>query len=182
INRIIFNIDDIDEKPDIILVLGNPNILDRINKCLNIYRKYKSIVILSGGALMPDNKTEAEAMRDFLIINGVNINDIILENKSKDTIENIKYSVDIINELELGNNIKISLITSGYHIRRAMMIFNNNKDKLNKNCQIIPNYSIDSSCISDNWYKEDSGRKKISVELEMIDYMIKNMGYKPFEF
>ena len=62
-------------------------------------------------------------MRDNLI-NSFNIsNPTILENHSRNTNENAKYVAQIIREQHYKT---VLLVTQAYHMRRAMMLFNNN--------------------------------------------------------
>lgn len=69
-------------------------------------------------------KTEAEAMKEHLIKNNVSEELLFLENKSKHTINNAIFSKKIIdNHHDWGKNIAI--ITSDWHMERAMFIFKN---------------------------------------------------------
>ena len=65
----------------------------RIDKSIEYYNKHKSVnIIVSGGQGNDENITEALAMKNYLVSNGVNINNIIEENKATTTLENIIYS------------------------------------------------------------------------------------------
>ena len=56
-------------------------------------------------------------MKDYLIANGLDESRIILEDKSKDTIENIANALEYI-----GNDKEVLVISSNYHVFRAKMI------------------------------------------------------------
>ena len=67
-------------------------------------------------------KTEAAAMRDYALLLGVQAEDVILEEDSKDTIGNA-YFVKV-NILEKNNWRNIVVVTSDYHLTRTEFIFN----------------------------------------------------------
>jgi uncharacterized SAM-binding protein YcdF (DUF218 family) len=77
-------------------------------------------IIVSGGGFLASNNgpatTEAEAMRRFLVELGVPDSAIVSEGKSDNTIENIR------NVRELVQDRTVALVTSGYHMPRAMRI------------------------------------------------------------
>ena len=65
----------------------------RLDKAIEYYNKHKDInIIVSGGQGNNEGITEALAMKNYLVSNGVNINNIIEENKATTTLENIMYS------------------------------------------------------------------------------------------
>lgn len=89
--------------------------VERLEMALEIIKKYKPIkVILSGGIANPiPNKSEAEAMEEYLLNKGVDASLLIKEDKSHSTGENALYSVPIAKDL--GANT-IIVCTSDYHL------------------------------------------------------------------
>ena len=76
-----------------------------------------SYLLLSGGDVYNRNGvTEAEIMASAVKIMGCSAK-IILEDKSRNTEENLLYCAEIIRDLQINN---IILVTNNYHIRRAM--------------------------------------------------------------
>jgi uncharacterized SAM-binding protein YcdF (DUF218 family) len=65
-------------------------------------------------------KAEAVIIKRFLLDLGVPADKIIMEDKSRDTIENAKYTVKIFEKL---NYKKPILVTSACHMKRAIMSF-----------------------------------------------------------
>ncbi|WFD11481.1 YdcF family protein [Tepidibacter hydrothermalis] len=122
----------IDKKIDYVVVLGSglrgdkvsPILANRLDKAYDYIKKYNETdVIVSGGQGKDELISEARAMKNYLIQKGVGSNKIILEDKSTSTIENIKYTKDILKEKkELHKTIL--LVTSDYHIFRSKMIAN----------------------------------------------------------
>ena len=95
---------------------------ERLTKALEIYKKNPRIVILfSGfsGELKPQGWSESDMAKKFFLDQGVKLDNLIFENQSRNTFENIKYSKDII------TNYKGTwgLITSASHMPRSFFAF-----------------------------------------------------------
>ena len=98
---------------------------DRLMEAEQLYHKgiIKKIMLSGGsGLLFNDGYMESEAMRDYLLANKIPNSDIIIENNSRNTIENAKNSAEILNEKY--NKGTFLLITSANHMRRAQLCFN----------------------------------------------------------
>lgn len=92
----------------------------RLDKAIEYYNKHKAVnIIVSGGQGNYENITEALAMKNYLVSNGVNINNIIEENKAT-TLENIIYSKKILDNMN--NKGKVLIVTSDYHLFRGRFI------------------------------------------------------------
>ena len=95
---------------------------ERLTKVLEIYNKNPKILILfSGfsGELKPQGWSESDMAKKFFLEQGVGSENLIFENKSRNTFENIIYSKDII------KNYKGTwgLITSASHMPRSYFGF-----------------------------------------------------------
>ncbi len=78
----------------------------------------KSIkLVVSGGKGNSEIISEAQAMKNYLLENGIDEKDIIVEDRSTNTIENFKYSDELI--LKENENPKIAFSTTNYHVFRA---------------------------------------------------------------
>ena len=77
-------------------------------------------VVVSGGKGKDEATTEAWAMKQYLISKGIAPERIFMEEKSVNTEQNLKYSMDIIRQEGLSQNVTI--VTDGYHQLRAKMI------------------------------------------------------------
>ncbi|GHV97194.1 membrane protein [Lactobacillus nasalidis] len=93
---------------------------DRCDKAIEIYRKDPTspYLVPSGGQGSDEVCSEAEAMRKYLVSQGIPEDKILLEDKSKTTMENVTFSKDLI-EKRPGRKYT-ALVTSNYHIYRAM--------------------------------------------------------------
>jgi len=95
---------------------------ERLTKALEIYKKNPRLLILfSGfsGELKPQGWSESDMAKKFFLDQGVKLDNLIFENQSRNTFENIKYSKDII------ANYKGTwgLITSASHMPRSFFTF-----------------------------------------------------------
>ncbi len=81
-------------------------------------------VIVSGGKGPDETISEAQAMKTYLVNNGVSEDRIILEDKSTSTYENITYSLDIIKEEDDLKSPRILIASNSFHIFRTKLIAN----------------------------------------------------------
>lgn len=73
-------------------------------------------IVLTGGGKDPDMPSEASVMKRMLLENGIDEGRIITEDESEDTRENFENTARIV-----GQDSRIVIITSDYHIFRAGM-------------------------------------------------------------
>lgn len=93
---------------------------DRIDKAIDIYKKAPTApkIIPSGGKGDDETISEAEAIEKYLVKKGIPREDILIENESKTTYENIYNSKQIIDSRE--GRKYTALVTSNYHVYRAL--------------------------------------------------------------
>lgn len=117
------------EKKDVIIVLGckvkgdvpSLALVKRVNSAYDYLQKNKScIAILSGGQGRDENISEAECMKHMLVEKGISPDRLICEDKSTNTDENIRFSLEIMEKL--GIKKEAAVATSEYHQKRAGMI------------------------------------------------------------
>ena len=93
----------------------------RLDKAIEYYNKNKYInIIVSGGKGEDEPISEALAMKNYLVENGVNEKNIILEDKATTTLENIIFSKEIMDGMNLENRVLI--VTSDFHLFRGQII------------------------------------------------------------
>lgn len=116
---------------DYLVVLGSglwgdvlsPTLLGRMNKALEfIENNPNTKIVVCGGQGKGENMPEAQAMRDYLVLNGVDENKIIQENKSTSTMENLKFTKVILANSDGKNNHKIMIVTNEFHLFRSKFI------------------------------------------------------------
>ena len=98
------------KKPDYIIVLGSglindkvpPLLAQRLEKGKTIYKKFEQApkIVVSGGQGSDEKNSEAEAMARYLIEHDIPQTDIIIENKSTTTFENLSFTKSVLDERE----------------------------------------------------------------------------------
>lgn len=123
----------LESKSDYLLILGasvkkttpSTTLKGRLDTAL----KYLKIndncyVVVSGGKGSGEKITEAKAMKDYLIKNGIDKNRIIEEDKSTNTYENFKYSKLKIEEHSQRklSDLKVKIVTTDFHVLRSKIL------------------------------------------------------------
>lgn len=123
--------DNVVGDPRAMVVLGcqvkpwGPSVLlqDRLDKALEYWEEYPETVIVVSGAQGPDEpSTEARAMADYLIGKGIPEEDILLEEKSHNTIQNLMYSKQLLEEQGYDLREGVAVVSNGFHLTRARML------------------------------------------------------------
>ena len=129
------------------------HIINIISVLVMYFSLVKKLIFLGGGYgdsnATDDHIPEAHKMRELAIKNGVNPDDIIVEDKSRNTKENILFALDL---LDKSNFDKVMLITSEFHLKRCNALIK----------KIIPGVSTilvkapDGIHDRDNWFMSDN--------------------------
>lgn len=77
-----------------------------------------TVAIVSGGKGSGENISEAEAMKNYLTAKGISPSRIIMEDKSTNTEENIRFSRKFFKK----ENPKVVIVTNNFHVFRAVKI------------------------------------------------------------
>ena len=95
---------------------------NRLDKAIRVFNKSVSscYIVVSGGQGADEKVSEAEAMHTYLIDKGIKNHQIILEDKSVNTFENIRNSFEIIKRR--GGRMRIAVVTSNFHVYRALLL------------------------------------------------------------
>ena len=129
------------KKVNYIIILGarvkgekpTKSLMERIKAATEYLKKNPEVkVIATGGQGKNEGIAEGEAIKRELLKNGISEDRIILEDKSKNTVENFKFSLEKIKNIENNKNnlngnlknqkIKILIVTNDYHIFRSKNI------------------------------------------------------------
>ena len=113
---------------DVIILLGGGirhglptgNTLARIVAAARLYQIIHVPVIISGGPVFEWQKPEAPVDARYLEWEGVPAGKIILEEKSRDTLQNAEYSARICKRYHFKRPV---IVTSAYHMKRALLCF-----------------------------------------------------------
>jgi len=97
---------------------------DRLFQAVALYKKgqIKQILLSSGSTNLIDRKIkEADLAIQYLKLIGIPDSAILIENQSRNTVENARYSLALVEKSK--PKAKILVITSAWHIPRAKVIF-----------------------------------------------------------
>ena len=118
-----------DEERSTLIILGckirgstpSKALLNRAKAAAEYMKKHPcAITIASGGQGKHEDLCEAQCIYSILVDEGIDGGRIILEDKSTNTDENIRFSREIINKNALSKDVAIA--TSDYHQYRASLI------------------------------------------------------------
>ena len=129
------------KKVDYVIILGArvkgekpaKSLMERIKAATKYLKKNPEVkVIATGGKGKNEGIAEGVAIKRELLKNGISEDRIILEDKSKNTVENFRFSLEKIRNSENGKNknyenngnrkIKVLIVTNDYHIFRSKNI------------------------------------------------------------
>lgn len=107
---------------------GEPGVIlrRRLEKTLEVLSEREDLVcIVSGGQGRDEPTSEAECMKNYLVSHGISAERIITEPESHNTIENIKNTVEILDEAKntTGKYPAVAVITTHFHIPRARILW-----------------------------------------------------------
>lgn len=121
-------------KMDYIIILGAKVVGERPSKALNerikavaayLKQNPEAKAVASGGLGKGDTVTEAEVIKRQLILNGISGERIILEQESRNTEQNLKFSFNkIVQDSGIQDmpHIKIAVVTNNFHMFRTKKI------------------------------------------------------------
>lgn len=129
------------------------NFSARANRFLNTYELYRAgkikKILLTGGSgdILQNNPSEAEEVKQFLMLAGVPEADIIVEARSKNTYENAVFTKEILDRDYPGATCL--MITSAWHMPRSIGCFEK------AGVRFTP-FSVDFLTEKDRWLPENS--------------------------
>ncbi|GAE32881.1 YdcF family protein [Halalkalibacter hemicellulosilyticus] len=168
------NLEDDNRKGDLIFVPGSSKAVEyRLPKAIQLYHEGRADKILfSGGVTWKGSSlSEAQLLRQKAIEQGVPENDIIVEELSLHTKENVLSSLLVLDRAFYLNNIKrIIVVTTIFHMRRFYLTLKT----------YMPNwieYTLcpvnDQTTRMNNWFKNPNARKRVELESRKLIKYIK---------
>lgn len=112
---------------DVIIILGaqvrGTKITNSLKRRLDKGAEYlkqnpQTRVIVSGGQGKGEAVTEASAMAQYLLTHGIEKERVLLEEQSKNTYENLKYSALLTDSMD----DRIGIVSNNFHIYRSLML------------------------------------------------------------
>lgn len=119
------------DTPDVLLILGcrvrgdkpEETLQMRIDAAAEYLKNNPDVVAIACGGIVHDDQTksEAQAISEGLVAKGVEIERIILEDKSTTTKENFLNAMEIIDKMS-DEKLKVAMLSSEFHLLRASML------------------------------------------------------------
>jgi len=164
------------QKADLAFIFGTRH-EEAIKKVYTLYKnKLVPIILISGGINRVTGKNEAQEISQKLIQLGVNKSEIILENKSTNSLENVLFSKEILDKKIGLKNIKsIIPVVKHYHSRRALMTL---KKHFPENIEFTPAIYEIYGFTKNNWFKHEIGKEKVLGEWNKISKYLKKGDIK----
>ena len=177
-------IEDTGESGDCIMVLGSMKASEyRMPVAAKAYfnkRAYK--ILLCGGSVRDFREgamTEARHMMNKALEMGVLKEDLILDENSQTTIENILCALlELERSIGLNNIKRIILVTTTFHMRRSLELA---RKYFPSQIQIIPCPANDRTTTKDNWRDTEQGYIRAKTEALNIVWCVKNGYIDDFE-
>lgn len=152
---------------DVIVILAGDE-TERVEYGAKLFKEgwaRKDKVILAGGPLVW-KYTWASLMKEHAIYLGIPKNAILLEDKSRTTEEDARFTKEILKKYGYKSCI---LVTSPYHTRRAAKIF---KKTMGDEIKIISAPSDESWFKFDEWWKRKRDRAKVLDEYSKFIWLM----------
>jgi uncharacterized SAM-binding protein YcdF (DUF218 family) len=125
--------DSVNGDPQVMVILGcqvkswGPSELlqDRLDTALSYLETHPDMtIVVSGGQGADEPTSEAQAMYDYLTENGVDGEQILLEDTSRNTWQNLTYTLALLKEQDEGEKAgQVLVVSSGFHLSRVRMLF-----------------------------------------------------------
>lgn len=80
-----------------------------------------TVAIVSGGQGSGEDITEARCMYDYLTEAGISPDRVWMEDQATSTLENLRFSLDLIEDRTSTRPAKVAVLSSEYHLYRAGM-------------------------------------------------------------
>lgn len=173
-SKLLFSgIEDDGEKGDCIFVVGSSMAIQyRLPKAIELYNQGRAGKILFSGGVKWNGSEYPEAveLKNQAIALGVPEKDILTEDISLHTLENVLASLLVLNrEFRLNNIERLLVVTTSYHMKRLHLTLKT----------YMPNWikftlcpAEDNTTRKDNWFLNEFGRKRVQNEsAKVIDYV-----------
>lgn len=185
IDRLLFDgLEDNGEAADCVIVLGSTKAAEyRVPVAAEVYKAGRSGKILLCGEKIrnfaDESMSEAAKMRQKLLELGVPEVDILMEENSQNTIENMICALlELQRSLWLNRIKSVLLVTTTYHMRRSLQIA---RYLFPAHIKVYPCPADDNTTRRDNWMNSPGGRTRAKAEALKIVQCVYNGVIPDFE-
>ena len=124
--------DEVKGDPQLMVILGcqvkpwGPSILlqDRLDTALAYLEEHPGMTVVVSGGQGPDEpESEAQCMADYLTEHGVEEGQILMEDQSHNTDQNLRYTISLLAEKGYDTTGDILVVSNGFHLTRVRMLW-----------------------------------------------------------
>ena len=116
---------------------------DRLDTVLDYLEDHpETTVVLSGGKGDDEHVSEARGMYDYLVANGADGERLWMEGNSRNTWQNVNYTLELMEEKDLNAGNGVVLVSSGFHLTRIKMLWSRAGGTANVSTLAAPTSSL----------------------------------------
>ncbi len=184
VDRVLFaGLQDTGEKADCILVLGSKKACAyRVPAAVKAYQGNRCAKMIMCGGKVRDfpegSMSESRRMRLCAESLGVKSEDILVDEHSLNTVENVQQALVLLQRnFGLHQIHSVLLVTTSYHMRRSLCIA---QYLFPKHIHVIPCPADDTNTRRDNWMNNPEGRNRALGEIKKIIASVENGLFPDF--
>lgn len=185
VDRLLFQgLEDTGENVDCLVVLGSIKAAKyRVPAAVEAYKAGRTGKIMLCGGKLRDFSTgkcsEAVYMYQAAVEAGVPAEDLILEDSSQNTVENILFSLIALQRTFQLNQVRsVMLVTTAYHMRRSLAAA---RYLYPEHISVLPCPVDDTNTRRDNWMNTPAGMERAKTEaMKIVEYVV-NGVFPDFE-
>lgn len=123
---------EINGEPKLMVIFGcqvkpdGPSVLlrDRLDAALTYLEEHEDvIVVVSGGKGDDEHQSEAQCMQEYLSAHGIERDRILTEGDSRNTWQNVNYTLALLEREGYDTEDGVILVSSGFHLGRIKMLW-----------------------------------------------------------
>ncbi|GIN74776.1 hypothetical protein J14TS2_52510 [Bacillus sp. J14TS2] len=173
-NLLFAGIEDDQKKGDCIFVVGSSKATTyRLPIAVELYKQGRARKILFSGGVKWQGSDISEAMtlRKEAIALGVPEMDILIEDESRHTFENVLASLLVLNRaFHLHNIERLLVVTTSYHMRRLHLTL---KTYMPSWIEFSLCPANDRNTKKENWFLSEKGRQRVQLESSKVISYVK---------
>lgn len=135
------------ERADAIVAISGGRTTVRADKAIDLYMQSYAPLLIFSGAALDDGPSNAYAMRDQALGDGVPPKNILIDEDSQNTYQNAVNVKKTLDEIGVKS---IILVTSPYHQRRANITF---RKVMGDDIKVIGVSSVDDRWSKSQWWR-----------------------------
>ncbi|MGR5370594.1 ElyC/SanA/YdcF family protein [Photobacterium damselae] len=139
---------------------------DRLKIAIKLKKKITNSLIFLTGGRAQNGMSEAQAMKQWLQERGIDHSDIVLEEQSRNTIENAQYTVPLLHLYAIES---ATIISNSIHVHRALLAFSLSNNKQENSAIEWQHVAVKDGLLANNMIDEETKRNSYIDALRCLD-------------